>query len=440
VLRPIQPSEHERVLVISHLSADRAPIEYGAIRHAFHRVRAVTAVIIAVVAAGFAVLDSATYAIPFAVGATIVAVDALYRQNHGDSATAPLIIDITIIGAAIVVGGASPSVQVAALAYGIVAIAVLLPTKQTSILLIYALAWAAVVMAMGGSGLGGATDRGSFDGFLTVMLLVGVAALMWGATRNLLQIQDRQQELLEQERRTVEVKNEFVSMVSHELRTPITGISGFAETLREHWRELPPSEVDEFLTILRGESEHLANLVEDILVIPRLDAGQLRFHLEQVGVSGVAETVAEMVLDDSTVVEIDLPVYVTVWADPVRLRQILRNLMENARKYGGNEVFVSGEERREGTYTVIVADNGGGIAEADRDRIFEHFEQLSKGDARLEQGVGLGLPIARKLARAMGGDLWYEDRFPVGAAFCFSVDLVKETDRTPAAVEVGVER
>jgi len=281
---------------------------------------------------------------------------------------------------------------------------------------------------------------------LTIMLLINVAALMSGATRNLLRAQDRQQKLLDQERRSVEVKNEFVSMVSHELRTPITGISGFAETLRDHWRDLPPSEVDEFLTILRGESDHLADLVEDILVIPRLDAGQLRFHLEQVSVSEIASSVAEMVLDDSTTAEVDLPIYVRVWSDPVRLRQILRNLMENARKYGGNELYISGEERREGTYTVIVADNGSGIAEADQDRIFEHFEQLSKGDARLEQGVGLGLPIARKLARAMGGDLWYEDRFPVGAAFCFDLDMVKDAKEvsdpvdTNVGVEVGADR
>jgi two-component system phosphate regulon sensor histidine kinase PhoR len=297
-------------------------------------------------------------------------------------------------------------------------------------------------MAMGGSGLNLATDRGTFDGFVTIVLLINVATLMSGATRHLLQAQDRQRQLLEQERRSVEVKNEFVSMVSHELRTPITGISGFAETLRKHWRDLPPPEVDEFLTILRGESDHLADLVEDILVIPRLDAGQLRIQFEQVGVSEIAESVAEMVLDHSISAEIDLPVYVTVWSDPVRLRQILRNLVENARKYGGNEVYITGEERREGTYTVIVADNGSGVAEADQQRIFEHFQQLSKGDARLEQGVGLGLPIARNLARAMGGDLWYEDRFPVGAAFCFDVELVKDAEQlsAPIEVEVGADR
>ena len=86
------------------------------------------------------------------------------------------------------------------------------------------------------------------------------------------------------------------------------------------------------------------------------------------------------------------------------------------------------------------------IGFSDQDRIFEHFEQLSKGDARLEQGVGLGLPIARKLARAMGGDLWYEDRFPVGAAFCFDLDMVKDAKEvsdpvdTNVGVEVGADR
>jgi len=416
------------------LSTDRAPIDYESIRVEYQTARAAVAVTVFIVATILLASDSGAFALAYAVGGLAVTVDALYRRNHGRSATVPLLIDITALGAMFLVGGASTSMEVAALAYGIVAMALLLPARMAGILLAYALAWSVAVAAMNGSGFLSRTNQGAFDAFLTVMLLLAVAALISGATRVLIHVQDRQQKLLEQERRTVEVKNEFVSMVSHELRTPITGISGFSETLRDHWRDLPPSEVDEFLTILRGESEHLENLVEDILVIPRLDSGHLRFHLEHVTILTVAEAVAEMVFDERTTVEIDIPLYVDVWSDPARLRQILRNLMENAVKYGGNEVYISGEERREGTYTVIVADNGSGVAETDRQRIFEHFEQLSKGDARLEQGVGLGLPIARKLATAMGGDLWYEDRFPVGAQFCFDVDLVKETEPEAEAV------
>ena len=419
------------------LSTDRAPIDYESIRAEFQAARAAVAATVFIVAIVLVASGAGSFASVYAVGGFVVTIDALHRRNHGSSATAPLLIDITTLGAMFLIGGASTSVQVAALAYGIVAMALLLPARIAGALLAYALAWSIGVAAVSESGLLSRNNQGAFDAFLTVMLLLAVAALISGATRVLIHVQDRQQKLLEQERRTVEVKNEFVSMVSHELRTPITGISGFSETLRNHWRDLPPAEVDEFLSILRGESEHLENLVEDILVIPRLDSGHLRFHLEQVALLTVAETVAEMVFDEKTSVEIDIPVYVTAWSDPARLRQILRNLMENASKYGGSEVYVSGEERREGTYTVIVADNGSGVAEADRQRIFEHFEQLSKGDARLEQGVGLGLPIARKLATAMGGDLWYEDRFPVGAQFCFDVDLVKEAE--PEAETVAAD-
>jgi signal transduction histidine kinase len=441
-LRPIDPSGHEEVLVSPVLSTDRAPIDYESIRVEYQTGRAAVAATVFIVATILLASGTGPFAVPYAVGGLVVAVDALYRRSHGSSATAPLLIDITALGAMFLIGGASTSMEVAALAYGIVAMALLLPARMAALLFAYALAWSVGVAAMNESGILSRSNQGAFDAFLTVMLLLAVAALIAGTTRVLIQVQDRQQTLLEQERRTVEVKNEFVSMVSHELRTPITGISGFSETLRDHWRDLPPSEVDEFLTILRAESEHLENLVEDILVIPRLESGHLRFHLERVTVLSVAEAVAEIVFDETTSVEIDIPVYIEVWSDPARLRQILRNLMENALKYGGNEVHIFGEERREGTYTVIVADNGNGVAEGDRQRIFEHFEQLSKGDARIEQGVGLGLPIARKLTRAMGGDLWYEDRFPVGAQFCFDVDLVKETEVESDAVPVdsGVNR
>jgi signal transduction histidine kinase len=82
------------------------------------------------------------------------------------------------------------------------------------------------------------------------------------------------------------------------------------------------------------------------------------------------------------------------------------------------EGFVMGDQ-----YMVIIADNGPGVPDDERQRVFENFEQVSKGDARDSTGIGLGLPIARRLARAMGGDVWYERRFPTGARFCYSLPL-----------------
>jgi signal transduction histidine kinase len=103
----------------------------------------------------------------------------------------------------------------------------------------------------------------------------------------------------------------------------------------------------------------------------------------------------------------------------------MRNLLENARKYGGTQVLVEGFPSGD-HFVVVVSDNGPGIPEDATGMIFEHFEQLSKGDARSSSGVGLGLPIARRLARAMGGDVWFERRFPTGSRFCFSITVTPD--------------
>jgi two-component system sensor histidine kinase ChiS len=86
------------------------------------------------------------------------------------------------------------------------------------------------------------------------------------------------------------------------------------------------------------------------------------------------------------------------------------------------EGFVMGDQ-----YLVIISDNGPGVANPDVQKVFENFEQVSKGDSRESTGIGLGLPIARRLARAMGGEVWYERRFPTGARFCYSLPLLRRT-------------
>ena len=186
---------------------------------------------------------------------------------------------------------------------------------------------------------------------------------------------------------------------------------------------------------MRREETHLSNLVEDILVIPRLEAGVLPLDAEPIDLKDVAFETARLIFRESpTEHSVSIPGGVRVMADPTRLRQILRNLLENARKYGGDQVLIEGEPK-DGMYEVSVSDNGPGVPDAHREAIFEQFQQVTRGDARLEQGVGLGLPIALRLARAMGGDLWYESRFPTGARFCFTLDLAPEEQETSTGLD-----
>lgn len=234
------------------------------------------------------------------------------------------------------------------------------------------------------------------------------------------------------------MKNQFVSMVSHELRTPLTSIAGFADTLITSWRDLSPSEVDEFLRIITAQAQHLGELVEDVLVIPRLESGRLKIQSGRFDVGQLVHEVVDALVAVSSdqQASVAIPAGVEVYADRSRVQQILRNLVENAMKYGGGQILVEG--RSEGDlYVVTVDDDGPGIPLEDRDRIFEHFEQLTKGDNRRDEGVGLGLPIARKLARAMGGDLWHEARFPTGSRFSFTITASETVDASPATSSVA---
>ncbi len=258
----------------------------------------------------------------------------------------------------------------------------------------------------------------------TVVLIVGLTVIALIAIVLTVTARRTAQRARSETLRAAVLKNDFVSMVSHELRTPLTSIHGFAATLAEAWRDLPPEEVDEFLKIIEVQSQHLQDLVEDILTIPRLDAGRIQLQRNTFDLSELTHEVAGVIFSANSEqqVAIEIPGGVDVFSDKKRVGQVLRNLLDNARKYGGDQVLVEGAMVGE-DYMVVVSDNGPGIPPAERDVIFRHFEQLSKGDARSNQGIGLGLPIAKQLARAMGGDVWYETRFPTGSRFCFTLNI-----------------
>ena len=262
-----------------------------------------------------------------------------------------------------------------------------------------------------------------------VLAVAGVAATIVSAVRvrRLAAEADEARRVAEEAQ---SIKNDFVAMVSHELRTPLTSIAGFAETLLESWKDLPPGEVEEFLTIIAKQSQYLGDLVEDVLVIPRLEAGRLRFHPVMFDLGAVIRDVSVMLFPPGSGrrAHVSIPEGARVYGDPKRVHQVVRNLLENARKYGGDDVLIEGFDYGD-HFVVVVSDNGPGVPDPSIQKIFEHFEQVSKGDARSSSGIGLGLPIARRLARAMGGDVWYERRFPTGSRFCLSLTL------SPAAAE-----
>ena len=410
-------------------ATNRAPIDYEELRRPYNTVRllAASAFFVTIIVRSF-VADELV-GLLLLLGVALIIGDAAYRRSTPGTDPVPsLYLDATVICLGLAYHGSDPGFYGLTLVIMLLIGAVMLPPIRALGLVAYMVVlmgisiWLDAVGAPFVGALQESSNTAMLDAVFVAWFVAAAAAIIFLGMRIVLAQQDRAARALAQERRAVELKNEFVSMVSHELRTPLTGISGFTQTLAETWPRLPKHEVDEFLDIMGRETNHLSNLVEDILVIPRLEAGQLRMDVEELDLAVEIHAVSAMVLDESEL-SVGIPAGVSVDADRTRLHQVLRNLLENARKYGGDEVLIEGERATDGTFHVAVSDNGPGVPDADRERIFEHFEQLSTGDGRTAQGVGLGLPIARKLCRAMGGDLWYEGRFPTGATFRFSLPL-----------------
>ncbi|MDJ0952051.1 MAG: HAMP domain-containing sensor histidine kinase [Acidimicrobiia bacterium] len=410
----------------SELAKLRAPVAYTDVRARINTVR----VVFGLVLAGLAITGLVQDLSPAAgvlVFALYMAADGLWRRGHGESAV-PMLLTDTFVFAAIglLKGDVNLWLSVTFL-YILTGALLLLPLTRAAAVISVALLVGITVLLLApiGDPVISETRSNVFDIVSITLMSLLVGSLLYGAVQALHASTQRHRQALSAERRAVELKDEFVSMVSHEFRTPLTSIAGFSETLRANWPDLEPEEIAEFLIIMRQEAHHLSDLVEDILVIPRIEAGRLRLRPQEFDLAAeIAATSRLVFADTGKEINTYIPTGVIVNADRGRVGQILRNLFDNARKYGGDAVQIDGEASTD-TYTITIADNGPGIPEPDWERIFEHFEQGGKGNDRPSEGVGLGLPIARQLARAMGGDVWYAARFPTGASFLFSIRLAR---------------
>jgi len=220
-------------------------------------------------------------------------------------------------------------------------------------------------------------------------------------------------------RRLSALRADFVSLVSHELRSPMAAVIGAARTLEERWRELNADQRAAFLALIADETNRLATLIGDVLDTSRIEAGTFSYRFTEVDVAELVQaTVAGFALhqDEVSVIAHAEGVLPSVRGDRERLRQVLRNLLENAVKYSPAGEAVDVRARAEdGRVLVTVEDSGPGIPAEQHGLIFERFGRANVGLGK--PGTGLGLFIARSIAEAHGGRLSVASTPGQGATF-----------------------
>ena len=215
----------------------------------------------------------------------------------------------------------------------------------------------------------------------------------------------RLEELLGEARRAEGLRRRLLADVSHELRTPLTIIRGEADVaLRGADKE--PEAYREALTRARDAAAHTARLVDDLLLVARSEAGEVRLRPEEVDLAALLAQAVETFGDGAA---LEAPPGAVVRADPVRLRQALLVLLDNARRHGGERIWVRLHRTPEG-FAVDVEDDGPGLGDEEKGHAFERFFRGSNAARDYAEGTGLGLPIARAIARAHGGEVTLADR------------------------------
>jgi signal transduction histidine kinase len=205
---------------------------------------------------------------------------------------------------------------------------------------------------------------------------------------------------------------------AHELRTPATVLVGLANTLSRNRASLDQTRLDELLDAIVRQTQVLDRVTADLLASSEADHGGPTAEIEVMALAPALHAAALSVAE-LTQVAVSCPAALSVRADPVRVQQMLTNLLTNATKYGAPPISLTASAV-DGQAVVRVDDSGPGVPEAFRSRLFERYSRAGGSRAA---GTGLGLFVVRALARAQGGDAWYEPRPEVGSSFSLSLPL-----------------
>ena len=237
---------------------------------------------------------------------------------------------------------------------------------------------------------------------------------------------------IEQKSRELQIasqhKSQFLANMSHELRTPLNAILGYTELIVDEIYGKVPDKIRDVLERVQKSGRHLLGLINDVLDLSKIEAGQLVLSLNDYTFEEVTQSVATAVgslaSEKKLKLLVDVPPGLPVAnGDERRITQVLLNLVGNAIKFtDAGEVAVR-VTVPDGMFVVSVADTGPGIREEDRQKIFEEFQQVDSSSTKTKGGTGLGLAIAKRIVEMHGGRIWVESTFGKGSTFFFSIPV-----------------
>ena len=233
------------------------------------------------------------------------------------------------------------------------------------------------------------------------------------------------------------LKSAFLANMSHEIRTPINGILGFANLMEI--REFSREKQIQYLKIINNSGKLLLNLINDIIDIAKIEAGQLNIENAIVDIKALIYEISEFYQGDKIrrekqqieiIPKFPLGEYPqTIISDSFRLRQIINNLINNALKFSDSEAIEFGFEFQIGSILFFVKDKGIGMSKVEQDLIFERFVQVGSSSKKKE-GTGLGLAISKGLIELMGGNIWVKSQSGKGSEFRFTIPLKLSHDQS----------
>jgi two-component system sensor histidine kinase KdpD len=237
-----------------------------------------------------------------------------------------------------------------------------------------------------------------------------------------------------------ELKSALLASVSHDLRTPLTSIRAAIDSLLQEEIEWDKTALREFHLIIREEVQRLTRLVQNLLEMARIEAGELKLSRDWGSVSEIFSDVLERTAPAirNHIVKVDLDEHMPpIKLDSRLIAEALTNLIENSAKYSppGTELLLKGIVEDD-KLTISVKDQGEGIAPGEQDRIFDKFYRSARQDGQNNEGTGMGLAIARGVIQAHGGKIWVESAPGQGATFSFMIPVeLQRGAKTVATVE-----